>query len=633
MIGRAIRTRMALASVLPVLLVVLGIASLLWQGQERDLEASHQQRVELLVHQVAQFSAYGLFSGNAADLQRVVQDMQRSPGIKAVLVFDTEGRMLASAGSSALRRYDELNTLGYVARQRAMGIDVRTEAIRPSDLPMEDLFTQDKAVRRQPSAVLGHVVIEVSRDELENKKAEALLVAFWVGMVGILVGGMLAYRLGSLVVGPMMRISQMVQRIGRGNFSLTPVRDDDPLHELQDSLNLMAQRLAWGREELERQVESVTQELRLKKEQAESATLAKSRFLAAASHDLRQPSHALGLFVARLGQLPMDAQMRQLVDSLQVTVQAMQDLLDSLLDLSRLDSGNVAVRMEAIDLNALLDALRSAMQTMAETKGLRLRIRPTRLWVYSDAMLLQRMLMNLVTNAIRYTEQGSVLVVCRAHGAGGLRIEVWDSGIGIAAEHHEDIFKEFYQLARQAGDHHLGLGLGLHIVQRSAALLGHQIALRSNLGCGTRFTIVLQQAAAQSHPLVTERLGTPGDLHGMRVLLIEDNPHAREAVHALLESWGCQVFQASTYAETLQHVPTWGVPDVILSDYQLGAGATGIDCIAAVRSQAQANVPACLLSGETHEDFLQAAKAAELPVLHKPVRPAKLRSLLRHLRA
>ncbi len=634
MMGRKIRTRMALAATLPVSLVVLAIVSIFWQGRVQDLEASYQQRVNLLAHEVALFSTYGLFSGNTDNLQSVVKEIQREPGVKSVLVFNSDGNVVARSGEATLHAFRELQSSDYVARQRQRLIDVQTAQILPFAVPIDDMFSQGG-----PNQVttLGNALVEVSREELERLKREALLTAIWIGLVGMLLGGLLAYRLGNWVVGPIVRISNMVKRVGEGNFAIwDEVKDDDPLRELQVSLNQMAKRLSWGRDELERQVETVTQALRLKKEQAESATLAKSRFLAAASHDLRQPSHALGMFVARLGQLPMDAQMRELVDNLEISVQAMQDLLDGLLDLSRLDSGNIQVRISSVDLNELLSSVRSSLSSMAEAKGLRLRIRPTRLWAFSDAALLQRMLVNLVINAIRYTEQGTVLVACRPDAQGrGVRIEVWDSGIGIPAEHHEDIFKEFYQLSNRSGDRNFGMGLGLNIVQRSAALLGHRIALRSQVGCGTRFALMME-SAPRLLPMAqgSEQAPTaqPGDIGGMQVLLIEDNDNAREAVKGLLESWGCSVQVASSLAEARTHLSNAAIPDVVLSDFHLGSTENGIQCIQALREMAGQPIPACLISGDTHDDFLTSVVAADLPLLHKPVRPAKLRNMLRRLK-
>ncbi len=634
MIGGTIRSRMALASTLPVLLVVLAIVSLFWQGRVRDLEATHEQRVNLLVREVALFSAYGLFSGNTASLQGLVQEIQREPGVKAVLVFNTEGHVVARGGVTTINQFRETQVPDYVMHQRQRMIDVRTAQILPSSVPIDELFSQDG-----PSKVssLGNALIEVSREDLEISKRDALLTALWIGAIGMLLGGLLAYRLGNWVVRPMVRISQMVKRIGEGNFATQDeVQDGDPLRELQASLNQMAKRLSWGRDELERQVETVTQALRLKKEQAESATLAKSRFLAAASHDLRQPSHALGMFVARLGQLPMDGQMRELVDNLEISVQAMQDLLDGLLDLSRLDSGNLQVRISVVDLNELLSSVRNSLESMAEAKGLRLRIRPTRLWAFSDASLLQRMVVNLVINAIRYTKSGTVLVTCRSQAQGKeVRIEVWDSGIGIPSEHHEDIFKEFYQLSNRAGDRNFGMGLGLNIVQRSAALLGHRIALRSQVDCGTRFSLMMEAATQSKTALpspsdLTEAM--PGNINGMQILLIEDNDNAREAVNGLLQSWGCTVHVASSLAQAKEQLSVAGIPDLILSDFHLGTTEDGIACIQTLREMTGRHIPACLISGDTNDDFLQSVIQADLPLLHKPVRPAKLRSLLRRLR-
>ncbi len=588
------------------------------------------------MRQVSVFSAYGLFSGNTASLQTVVQETQRALGVQAVLVFDADGTVLARSGISPLVRLADMQSASYLAHQQAQRIDVHTEKIMPALVPIDDLFSIEQQPPGVSAAPLGTAVVELSRQDLEIKKDSALLTALWVGSIGMLLGGLLAYQLGNWVVGPLVRVSQMVKRVGQGDFAIEDVvADSDPLKELQTSLNQMAKRLAWGREELERQVEQVTQELRRKMDQAETATQAKSRFLAAASHDLRQPSHALGMFVARLGQLPMEPHMRQLVDKLDIAVQSMQDLLDGLLDLSRLDAGNMQIRMAPVDLNALLASVQRALHGMAEAKGLRLRVRPTQRWCVSDAALLNRMLMNLVINAIRYTEHGSVLVACRPAARGtGVRLEVWDSGIGIAPEHHADIFKEFYQLNQRSGDRNLGMGLGLNIVQRSAELLGHQVALRSQPGQGTRFSIALQAASpAQiaAHRPTDAGLPAPGDITGLQVMLIDDNSNVREAVRELLASWGCVVRVATSLAEAQHLLQAHGAPDVILSDFHLGAAENGIDCIAALRAQAGSAIAACILSGDTHQDFLQAVKDAQLPLLHKPVRPAKLRSLLRRM--
>ena len=234
-----------------------------------------------------------------------------------------------------------------------------------------------------------------------------------------------------------------------------------------------------------------------RKNEAEAASQAKSRFLAAASHDLRQPAHALGLFVARLKQLPYDAQTRELLAGVDASVLALQDMLDAFFDYSRLDSQLTHAHLQGFALNAVFDTLRTSFSDMASQKGLRLRIRPTTAWVQSDPVLLHRVLLNLLSNAVQHTHSGSVLLSCRpGSGRGVLHIEVRDSGIGIAQEHQQKVFEEFYQVENPERDRNKGLGLGLSIVERSCKLLDHRIALRSALGCGSTFTLQVPQGSA-----------------------------------------------------------------------------------------------------------------------------------------
>jgi len=635
MMGQSIRARMAYATLLPVALVVLLTAGAFWRWRVQDLEDTHQQRIHLLTHQFSIYCANGLFAGNVVSLQNVISEIQREPDLLAVYVFDENGKVLASSGRSVAISDTVVSSAAYADSRRDAGIDVVTEPIQTVVLPLDDLFSPE---RTTSPVQLGRTVLEFSRDGVNGQKLQSFYVALAIGLLGMGLGGWLAFQLGNGVVLPIIRLYQMINRIGRGDFTVNEnMAPNDPLRDLQGSLNVMARRLAWGRDEMEARVAAVTQELRQKMELAEGATRAKSKFLASASHDLRQPAHALGMFVARQRQLPMDPQMRHLVDQMDVSVQSMQDLLDSLLDLSRLDSGAVSVRMSMVNLDEVLQSVHKLVGTLASTKGLRLRVRPTRLWGRSDLFLLQRMLTNLAMNAVRYTQTGTVLIACRLCSQGQqVRIEVSDSGIGIPAEHHEDIFQEFYQLQNSAGERGFGMGLGLNIVQRSASLLGHRVEVRSSPGCGSRFSIVLDAAVAQpaSTPSANE-FTVQGlvDFMGARVLVIEDNVNALHAVGGLLESWGCRVFAAESQGQALNLVVEMGAPDVILSDYQLGSDGSGIAAIAAVRNQVGVKIPACLISGETDVVLQNLAQEAGLPLMHKPVRPAKLRTLLRRLLA
>jgi len=371
-------------------------------------------------------------------------------------------------------------------------------------------------------------------------------------------------------------------------------------------------------------------ELARRKDQAEAASLNKSRFLAAASHDLRQPAHALGMFVARLTELPNTPATRELVAGVDASVHALQEMLDAFFDYSRLDAPSMEVRLAAFPVNELFDKLRTSFEAMAMDKGLRLHIRPSKLWLLSDPVLLHRVLLNLLSNAVQHTRQGSVLVTCRATSGGTqARLEVWDSGEGIASEYHRKIFLEFFQIGNPERDRTKGLGLGLSLVERACRLLNHPVTLRSAPGCGTRFGVVVPTVARQVQTAVAPEVPVGAELAGLHVLLIEDDVLGSVSLAGLLASWGCQV---STVADVpaacalaSQHSPGF-----VLSDYRLPGVYNGIDAVRLLRQTLGADLPACVISGDTDAVVRQQVQDAGLVLLQKPVRPAKLRSLLRH---
>ena len=367
---------------------------------------------------------------------------------------------------------------------------------------------------------------------------------------------------------------------------------------------------------------------------AEDANRAKSRFLAAASHDLRQPTHALGMFVARLGQLEHNTETSHLIERLDTSVQAMRDLLDALLDISRLDAGAVPVHLQAFALSDVFDQLRTELALVATEKGLSLRVRPCNVWVMSDSVQVHRILLNLLTNALRYTSAGAVLLACRVKKGGrSAGIEVWDTGIGIAPEHQEAIFKEFYQIGNVERDRSKGLGLGLNIVQRTAALLQHKLQLRSQPGVGSRFSVEvpLVPTGAVVERRRPERAQPLVDLANLVVLVIEDDALVRESLVGLIAAWQAVVVAAEGLSAALSYLEAGMVPDLIVSDYRLRDGENGIAAVQQLRKQAGRAVPACLISGDTDPALLLAVRHAGLTLLHKPVRPAKLRSLIARL--
>lgn len=634
-----IRTRMLLAALLPVFLISVLLAVFFLKARLDDVDQGFQQRSRAVARQLALASEYGLFSANQSQLQLLVSAGLQEPDVLWVRILDAQGQALASSGVQKMQI--PVNLLSGEANyfDQSTHSEWLIQPVLASRIKLDDVYEDQPLASDKTPVLLGQIQIGFSHQRLEERKRNMLLLGGLISSLGLFFGLTLALYLSRGVIRPIARISNLIERIGNSDFAgIQPVQAhellDDPLRDLQLSLQHTAQRLMHARDDLEQQVATATQALRVKKEEAEQATQAKSRFLAAASHDLRQPMHALGMFVARLAQLQHDPSTQKLIDNLELSVRAMQGLLDGLLDISRLDAGVVKVDVQALALGSLLQRLQHDLQPSAHEKGLRLRIRPSTLWVTSDATLLYRILLNLAGNALRYTQQGGVLLACRQVGAGkSVCIEVWDTGIGIAPEHQSSVFNEFFQVANVQRDRSKGLGLGLNIVQRSCLLLGHDVQLRSRLGVGTRFRITLPRAAAasDSQSFMTTHTDKADDLLGVTVLVVEDDALACAALEGLLQAWGMRVQTAGGMQAALKLLRAGFLPALLISDYRLGEGINGIDLIALLQSKLPAAVPACLISGDTDPAVIQAAQAAELPLLSKPVRPAKLRNLLRRM--
>jgi signal transduction histidine kinase len=366
---------------------------------------------------------------------------------------------------------------------------------------------------------------------------------------------------------------------------------------------------------------------------AEQANAAKTRFLAAASHDLRQPIHALGLLFATLADHVRDEQTRPLLEQIDDALQAVDSMLSSLLDISKLDAGVVRPTIGPVDVAALLQRLNSEQQPIAELTGNRLRVRVPNAFAHSDASMLHRILANLISNALRYTCNGRILVGARPRGD-SIRIDVIDTGPGIPPESLEEIFVEFHQLGNPERDRRHGLGLGLAIVKRLTGLLGHQLEVRSVVGRGSRFSITLprtfepQQAGQRSGADVP--LGA--DVQGCRVLLLDDEVSVLESMRSFLEHWGCEVITTATPEEAEAQLHSEGMlPDLLIVDYRLRRHASGIETIARLHQLAGRPIPALVITGDTAPDRLREAQASGYLLLHKPVTPGQLRTAMRQL--
>ena len=362
--------------------------------------------------------------------------------------------------------------------------------------------------------------------------------------------------------------------------------------------------------------------------ETQAARDAQARFLAAASHDLRQPVHALGLLAAQAEAELQGRRAAATAAQLQSMAQALDVLVEALLDVSRLDSGAVVAHPQPFPLQRLFDRLAPEFAVVAEASGLQWRLRPTAQWVHSDEMQLERMLRTLLSNALNYTQQGGVLLAARPCG-GGVRIGVWDTGPGIAPEHQARVFDEFVQLQNPGRDRRRGHGLGLSIVARLSRLLRHPVTLRSRLGRGSGFSVSVPLAARQGEPAagVTQALTLP--LVGRRLARVEDDEAVRAATASLLSAWGCEVWADASAQPLLARLRAEGVrPERVISDWRLAQG-DGVAAIAALREWAGEAVPALLLSGETLP--LESGWLAErqITAARKPLPAAALRAWLR----
>lgn len=390
--------------------------------------------------------------------------------------------------------------------------------------------------------------------------------------------------------------------------------------------------LSRANETLEARVMERTLELEVALANAERANASRSRFVAAASHDLLQPLSAAKLFISAISGETLDREGRAALEKAQNALGSVEAILDALLDISRLESGKAALSIGAVPLDRLLRTLADEFAPRAAAKGLTLRVVPCSAVVESDPAYLRRILQNLIGNAIRYTERGRVLVGARRRG-GAVRLEVWDTGPGIPEEAREDIFKEFHRLNARASASE-GMGLGLAIVERACALLGHPLGLRSTVGRGTCFMVqvplsVSPGGASQPAELPERRMGPVAA--DKIAFLVENDAELRRALGLLLEKWGMMVLEAPSGEEALALIDEIGIlPDIFLVDQQLGDGMTGIEFIARSRAL-HGPVPARLITANRGWDVRAAAAAEGIELLYKPIDPRALEAVLARL--
>lgn len=472
--------RLALAvALIPVLILAALVESAFLYYRIGEQDQALLDRAKLIARQLAASSEYAVFSANHIMLQKLAEGVSWQKDVLAVRLLDAEGAMLVAVGSvrrneSSLRRRDEAaiwqDDISLVVYQ-----PIVTTQLALDDRAMASYFPKENR--------LGGVELVMSKQRLSQSKFELVLFSLLLTMLVLLLSVLAAMRVARRITLPILGMRAAVRDLGAGRLDTRMAEMQViELNDLAQGINDMAHQLQQQQENLQQRIEQATQALREKKEDAEKANFDKTRFLAAASHDLCQPMHALGLFMGELHHRISTPEQRQIAGKVEEAVAAMTGLLESLLDISRLDAGVVAPQIQEVEIGTLIHRLMEIFDAQAKNKSITLHVRCCPVRVLSDPVLLERILLNLLGNAIRYTPQhGTVMLACRRRGD-QLRIEIRDNGNGIALQEQEKIFQEFVQLENAARDRSKGLGLGLPIVERLCRLLNHPLSLRSGLG-------------------------------------------------------------------------------------------------------------------------------------------------------
>ncbi len=743
-----IKERAIFLALAPAIVIAVALTAYFVILRYVDVEAALQNRGLSLVRQLAPAAEYGAFSGNRGELLRLVQAAAREPEVAGITVYDASGHPLASAGNPTMP-VDEPPTS---EETRDGGVQVFRATIRRPTLPFDDPFLVTTPASTPVEKMLGTVVLELSRADLDARKREILWVTLLATLAVLAAASLLALRLGRDITEPVLALEDAVARVRSGQMNVrTPPHPSGTLESLESGFNEMAaaldenrrrsaSALAQSEAELARQLSfaqtlldaqseggiglmiidhgqivfanhaiavifgytlaeihalpsflalvhpedrrrvmhshlrrlrgeifdnhydfvfqhrngergfcdltvatlpasdhlqvlciivDITErklaetrlaeahrELLLKKEEAEKTSEGKSRFLAAASHDLRQPLHALTLFATELTAAVSGPRDRRLATQIVTAAGAMGELLEAMLDVSRLDIAALQAQRQPVALGPLLETIADSHRRSALAKGLRLRCRPTELWVDSDPQLLRRMVGNLVANAVRYSYRGGVVIGARPRGD-RVRIEVWDSGVGIEDSHLPYLFNEFYQVGNPERDANKGLGLGLAIVARLGQILDHPIEVRSTPGRGSVFVISLPRIPAGPYPAIEPAAGAP--YKASLAVAGVDGPTC-EAVCTLLDSWGYQ-HQCSLGKDDLPAVIA-SRPDLLICDAELLEEAAR--CLSALQDP-----PLLVIAGDGDINLPPGLTIDGR--LTRPIHPARLRALLHHL--
>jgi len=602
--------------VVPCAAVALALTGWFTHNRLQTLEAAFDAEGQAVAKQVAAMSDLSLYAGDVPALQNVANAALRGGQVTRVEISNSAGVYVTAGPKTAslaqLRMFTSPVTLREASRASAFA-PAGSTAAGDTPIGLVQTFRDTTAYTRE--------------------RSRSLIAGIGIALVALMAAWASVRHMARTVARPLRRVSRTVAALEAGHFEVRcdvvegGTRGTHELAVLAHDIDRLAERLQRNRQISEERVREATAVALQRMAEAEQAALSRARFLAAASHDLRQPLHAMGLFIDGLLPGATPAQ-RPAVLRLQESTEFMGVLLDDLLEISRLDAQVLTPAIAKVPLAELFDQLDAQHAAAAVEARVRLRWSDRGLAVRSDAAMLRRIVGNLVTNALRHAPEGGTVLVAARRSASGVRIEVRDNGVGIAPIHQGRIFEEFYQVANTERDRRRGFGLGLAICARIAALLGTRITVRSALQAGSTFAFTLPAARLSDVAPPQPPPLAPAPLAGLRCLVVDDDPAILDGSRALLEQWGCQVECVDTGAEAIARLGTGDIHyDAVLCDLQLAGDGDGVDVIDAAK-RLQPEALAVLVSGATGPEVLQRLRHGGVMLLTKPVAPAKLRALL-----
>ena len=531
---------------------------------------------------------------------------------------------------SELYELRKINQIYYQLVVDNLFAEINLEILTIDMSDLDEISATEKNLMLQADRVSGELeeIIDASKAQITYVERIAISYIVITSLIALL------FVISMVLVIVRMNISKPLQLLTDSINRYTPLHK---VEEIEDEQNILSREDELGRmgrsfNRLKKDLWEQGEGLQNAKFDAERANKAKSVFLASASHDLRQPLNAMQMYIAALQSKVKDKEILRIIEDINSVSISTARLLNALLDVSELEVGAIKPRHEVFAVNNILISIFQSFLPLAKDKELDFRVVPSSLHVESDPALLERILGNFMSNAIRYTDKGSVLIGCRKKGS-KVSVEVWDTGCGISDDQMSLIYEDFYQVENKERDRGKGLGLGLALAKRLADSLGHTIDSQSSLGSGSCFSVSVDLAEDKADKSHDEIFMNIMNLSGINILLIEDDIDVLKATKQLLDSWGCKVKTARNKDEVMNLINEnpYNDPDIILADNRLPGDASGIDITYLIQEKLQASIPCVIMTGDVERTHVQSIIDQGFPVLLKPIQPAKFRAMLSHL--